>query len=141
MADLGLTHIALPVTDLDASIAFYRKYARMSVIHHRVDHPGQAVAWITDHTRPFIIVLIQQPTVEHPLLSPAHLGFACETREEVDHLCAQAKAEGQLKDGPTDSGPPVGYWAFLKDPNGHILELSYGQEVAFTVEHIQEISR
>jgi catechol 2,3-dioxygenase-like lactoylglutathione lyase family enzyme len=139
MADLGLTHVALPVTNLNTSIAFYQKYACMSVIHHRVDHPDHAVAWITDHTRPFIIVLIQQPTVPYPLLPPAHLGFACATREEIDRLCNQARIEGCLKDGPTDAGPPVGYWAFLKDPDGHILELSYGQEVAFTVEHVKEI--
>ena len=27
MADLGLTHVALSVRDLDASVAFYAKYA------------------------------------------------------------------------------------------------------------------
>jgi hypothetical protein len=36
--------------------------------------------------------------------------------------------------GPTDSGYPVGYWALLSDPDGHTLELSYGQEVGLTVE-------
>jgi hypothetical protein len=28
----------------------------------------------------------------------------------------------------------VGYWAFLQDPDGHTLELSYGQEFGLTVE-------
>jgi hypothetical protein len=28
---------------------------------------------------------------------------------------------------------PVGYWALLRDPDGHALELSYGQEVGLTV--------
>jgi hypothetical protein len=36
--------------------------------------------------------------------------------------------------GPYDSGPPVGYWAIIPDPDGHNLELSYGQEVGLTVE-------
>jgi hypothetical protein len=27
----------------------------------------------------------------------------------------------------------VGYWAFIEDPDGHNLEISYGQEVGFTV--------
>jgi catechol 2,3-dioxygenase-like lactoylglutathione lyase family enzyme len=30
--DLGLTHIALPVTDVDRSIQFYAVYAQMQVI-------------------------------------------------------------------------------------------------------------
>jgi hypothetical protein len=29
----------------------------------------------------------------------------------------------------------VGYWAYIVDPDGHNLEISYGQEVGFTVEH------
>jgi len=33
---------------------------------------------------------------------------------------------------PRDDGPPVGIWAFLQDPDGHTLELSYGQEIGLT---------
>jgi hypothetical protein len=35
--------------------------------------------------------------------------------------------------GPFDYGPPVGYWAFLRDPDGHTLEVSHGQEVGLAV--------
>ena len=35
MPDLGLTHVALTARDLDASIAFYAKYAGMAVVHRR----------------------------------------------------------------------------------------------------------
>ena len=31
MVDLGLTHVALPVSNLNDSIAFYTTYARMQV--------------------------------------------------------------------------------------------------------------
>ena len=48
MIDVGLTHIALTVTDLDVSIAFYAKYAGMEVVHRR-----SGVAWLSDRTRPF----------------------------------------------------------------------------------------
>ena len=44
-------------------------------------------------------------------------------------------AQGRAVSGPYDSGPPVGYWAIIADPDGHNLELSYGQEVGVTVEH------
>ena len=60
--------------------------------------------------------------------------MGCPSREDVDRLAAQAKTEGCLVGGPLDSGPPVGYWAFIKDPDGHTLEISFGQEVGNTVD-------
>ncbi len=33
--DIGLTHVALPATNLEASVAFYFKYAKMQVVHRR----------------------------------------------------------------------------------------------------------
>lgn len=134
MTDLGLTHIALPVKDMDRSIAFYAKYARMQVVHRRTDSDGSDVVWISDKTRPFVIVLIKVAEVENVLLPFAHLGVACGSREEVDRLCDEARAEGLLNKEPKDSGYPVGYWAFISDPDGHTLEIAYGQEVALTVE-------
>jgi catechol 2,3-dioxygenase-like lactoylglutathione lyase family enzyme len=123
---------------MDTSLAFYKKYAHMDVVHRRTEEDGNQVAWITDQTRPFVIVLLEKPKIEHRLLPPAHLGVACESREEVDRRCQEARTEGCLSEGPADAGHPIGYWAFLTDPDGHILELSHGQEVAFTVEHAKE---
>jgi catechol 2,3-dioxygenase-like lactoylglutathione lyase family enzyme len=37
MSDLGLTHVALSVRNLNESIAFYTTYAAMKVVHQRVD--------------------------------------------------------------------------------------------------------
>jgi len=135
MIDRGLTHVALPVTDLDASLAFYQKYAGMQVVHRRRDEStGVQVAWISDHTRPFVVVLIEVAEVPHPLVPIAHLGVGCASREEVDQLVAEAQGEGHPVWGPTDSGYPVGYWALLSDPDHHTLEISHGQEVALAVE-------
>ncbi len=145
MNDVGFTHVALLVGDLDASTAFYRKYARMEVVHQRADGSTR-VAWISDRTRPFVIVLIEMPRyVPRPLLRAAngvlrllvpfeHLGVGCASRDEVDRLCAEARGEGRLDRGPTDYGPPVGYWAFITDPDGHTLEVSHGQEIGLTVD-------
>jgi catechol 2,3-dioxygenase-like lactoylglutathione lyase family enzyme len=135
--DLGLTHIALPVTDLDRSIQFYSVYAQMKVIHRRIDtETGVAVVWLSDRTRPFVIVLIQSSLVQSVLSPLAHLGVGCQSREFIDTLCDRAKQEGVLLQEPKDSGYPIGYWAFLRDPDGHTLELSYGQEIGLTVEQI-----
>ena len=138
MIDRGFTHVALPVSDLSRSIAFYERYASMKVVHDRVDPAtGSRVAWLGDGTRPFVIVLIETGSVEHPLVPIAHLGVGCASREEVDRLAAQAHAEGRPVWGPTDSPPPVGYWALISDPDHHTLELSHGQEVALTVERAE----
>ncbi|MGV0028612.1 VOC family protein [Phormidesmis priestleyi] len=135
MIDIGLTHIALPVTDVEQSIKFYSTYAGMQVIHRRIDaETGVTVVWLSDRTRPFVIVLIQTESV-HPVLSPlAHLGVGCKSREYMDALCERAQQEGVLLQEQKDSGYPIGYWAFLQDPDGHTLELSYGQEIGLTVE-------
>jgi catechol 2,3-dioxygenase-like lactoylglutathione lyase family enzyme len=132
--DLGLTHIALPVADVDKSIEFYATYAGMQVIHRRVDAAtGVAVVWLSDFTRPFAIVLIQTGSVQTILSPIAHMGVGCKSREEVDALCEKAKQEGVLIQAQQDAGYPIGYWAFLRDPDGHTLELSYGQEIGLTV--------
>ncbi|NET03416.1 MAG: VOC family protein [Symploca sp. SIO2B6] len=135
MIDIGLTHIALPVADIERSLEFYATYAGMQVIHRRLDaETGTVVVWLCDHTRPFVIVLIQTDSV-HPILSPfAHLGVGCKSRQHLDALCQRAQQEGILLQKQQDSGYPIGYWALLRDPDGHTLELSYGQEVGLTVE-------
>ncbi len=131
--DRGLTHVALGATDVETSVDFYRRYADMDVVHRRHDDTDTTVVWLSDHTRPFVIVLIEQSAVSHSLGGFAHLGVACESRAEVDRRCDRARAEGRDVFGPTDSGEPVGYWAIVTDPDGHNLELSHGQEVGFTV--------
>lgn len=135
MVDVGLTHIALPVADIQRSIVFYQQYAGMHVVHQRQDkESGLGVVWLCDGTRPFAIVLIKAQTI-NPVLSPlAHLGVGCKSREEMDSLCEQARQENCLIKEPQDSGYPVGYWAFLSDPDGHTLELSYGQEIGLSIE-------
>src|SRR5262249_28305109 len=63
--DLGVTHVALPVTNLDASLAFYERFASMRVVHKRTDvSTGTSVAWISDLSRPFVLVLIETATVD-----------------------------------------------------------------------------
>ena len=129
MADIGLTHVALPVRSLAGSVAFYDKYAGMQVVHQR---PG--VAWVSDGTRPFAVVLIETQNEIKPLLPMAHLGVGVPSRDEVDRLCALARDERCLLREPEDSGPPVGYWALIRDPDGHTLEVAYGQELRLAVE-------
>ncbi len=136
MVDVGLTHIALQCLDINRSAAFYAKYANMVIVHDRQEpDSGHRVVWLSDNTRPFVIVLIEAEKVEGRLGPIAHLGVGCPSRREIDRLCAEAKRHGVTVKGPEDWGYPVGYWAFLYDPDGHVLELSYGQEVGLTVQN------
>jgi catechol 2,3-dioxygenase-like lactoylglutathione lyase family enzyme len=134
--DRGITHLALPVHDLDESLRFYDEFARMQVVHRRTDpDSGTRVAWISDLTRPFVLVLIETATVDARLGGTfCHIGMGVASRTELDALCARAREQGRPVFGPLDSGPPVGYWAYVVDPDGHNLELSHGQEVGLTVD-------
>lgn len=143
--DEGLTHIAFTVSDLDASIAFYESFARMQVVHRRAEPDGTGrVAWISDGTRPFVIVLIESrsPFPGSSLIPRAigslmphfsHLGVACASRAAVDDACSRAEEAGILEMAPRDFGPPVGYFGLIRDPDGNSLEVSYGQEVGLAV--------
>ena len=132
MSDLGLTHIALSVSSLPRSIAFWTKYAQLQKVH---EHPG--VVWLSDKLRPFAIVLIELPDQNVPLLPENHIGVAVKSRAELDRLAGEARKENCLLRGPEDAGPIVGYWVYIKDPDGHTLELSHGQEVGLAVQNTE----
>ena len=136
LVDVGLTHVALEVTDLDRSIEFYARYAKMEVVHRRAQttNPDLEVAWLSDRTRPFVVVLMEASTVDRPLGPFAHLGVACATRAELEERITLAAAEGCLREPLRETGGPAGCLAMLSDPDGHTLELSYGQEVGVAVE-------
>lgn len=133
MPDVGLTHVALTVADTAVSAGFYGEYAGLRIVHRRPSDPGPGeVLWLADGTRPFVLVLIPG-TVRHPLGGSNHLGVACASREDVDAGLDRARGEGRPVLGPFDDGPPVGYWGIVADPDGHQLELSFGQEVGLAV--------
>ncbi len=139
MADLGLTHVALPVTNIERSVDFYAKYAGMQVVHRRTDATvGNTVVWLSDGTRPFVIVLIETPEVRNLLVPIAHLGVGCASRAEVDRLVSEAQHEARPTIGPIDAPYPVGYFALISDPDQHTLEVSHGQEVGLAVAEAAE---
>lgn len=140
-----LTHIALPVRDLAATLDFYAKYTTLAVIHERFDEETEMrTAWLanerdrtTDQSARFVIVLIEGklPTkitgdIEESygfLTSISHLGLSLDTREEVDEIAAMAKEEGCLLLGPMYRNEVVGYICIVTDPDGNNLEFSVEQ--------------
>lgn len=140
MADLGLTHVALGVRDPDASAEFYAAFADLRVVHRRASADASGVVlWLADGTRPFVIVLIGVADAPPALRGPLnHIGIALASRDEVDERLDRARAEGFEVTGPTDSGPPVGYWGVIEDLDGNALELAYGQDVEYAVTSADE---
>ncbi|MDO1585428.1 VOC family protein [Rhizobium oryzicola] len=131
--DLGLSHVAIVVGDLDKSINFYREFADLEVIHRRTAGGDiQEVAWMADGLRPFALVLVASRKLDDTPLGPfGHIGIACATPDDVLRLAAEAERRGILRSAPRDSGPPVGLWTYISDPDGNTLELSFGQEIGF----------
>jgi len=127
-----LTHVALRAADVEASIAFYRRFVGLHVVHDRRDGPVRVV-WLSEQADDptFVIVVIGAPPEEDG--APAlinHLGYDLPSRKAVDEIAMRGRAEGILVHGPVDAGPVVGYLCMLRDPDGHIVEFSHGQPIS-----------
>ena len=133
------THIALRVSDMDATINWYTTYTPMRVLDRREDEMGYG-AWLghdDSPDSPFILVLAQffpetDPFKDSPIakLAPfAHLGIELTSREAVEETAAMGRTNGCLVMGPTDMPPPIGYICMLCDPDGNMVEFSYDQGV------------
>lgn len=127
----SLTHIALRSKDVEATIAFYRRYAGLHVVHDRTDDDTRVV-WLAEveEEPQFVIVVMEMPADAQPEKRPVdHLGFAVATREEVDRLGALGREDGVLVLAPVEYGPVVGYICEVADPDGNVCEFSHGQPI------------
>lgn len=128
---MKFTHIGLTVSNVDRSVAFFEAYTNIHVVHRRTGDSGGEVAWLTDedlHKR-FVVVLIEMDDDNGALRSANHLGFAVDSRVEVDAIAERARKEDILRFEPRDAGPVVGYLCVIEDPDGNSIEFSYGQEL------------
>lgn len=134
------THIALPVKDVDATVAWYEKHTHLRVLKRREDDDGKN-AWLADPNekeRAFVLVAGQffegkdpfAPNPHHPMGPFAHIGIELPTREAVDAVADLGREGGWLALGPMQfPKEDVGYICFLKDPDGNTIEFSYDQGV------------
>jgi len=134
-----MTHVALHVSDMAACVAFYQRYCGMVVSHSR-DDAGLSVTWLAEPGREtdFIFVLISGGQDQRPAEQDLrHFGFAVASRAAVDAIARDAEAEGCLTWPPVDEPYPVGYYCGLKDPNGNLVEFSYGQPLGPGAEPVE----
>lgn len=126
-----LTHLALPCHDLVKTIQWYERFTPLNVIHQREDN-GAKVAWIQADDKSIFLVFLQSPDSKDPtpILSPfAHLGIEMASKEEVNVIAAEGRDHACLVWEPRQEPDPVGYVCALSDPDGNLVEFSYGQNI------------
>jgi lactoylglutathione lyase len=134
------THIALPSSDIDASVAWYGRFTPLVVLQRFADAEGRS-AWLTHEgpaESPFVLVLVmfnRDAGRAQPIMSPfAHIGIEVPERADVDAVAERARAEGCLSWEPRDMPDPVGYICALSDPDGNVIEISHDQGVYAAVQ-------
>jgi catechol 2,3-dioxygenase-like lactoylglutathione lyase family enzyme len=126
-----LTHVALHVRDVAATVDFYGRYVGLQVVHDRLD-AGVRVVWLSEQAEdPSFVLVFIGPGAESraPTDLANHLGYDLPSRDAVDEIAARARDEGILLQGPVYAGPIVGYFCMLRDPDGNVVEFSHGQPI------------
>ncbi|MBN2622198.1 MAG: VOC family protein [Acidimicrobiales bacterium] len=147
LSEPRLTHVALPCSDLDRTIAFYTSLTPLTVVARNEDANGRS-AWLSNDRQsrdPFVLVFAefppdeaarfgQEPGRPAPTLAPfAHIGIEVPERADVDVIAERGRAMGRLHWEPRDMAEHIGYICALEDPDGNVIEFSHNQKVFSTV--------
>ena len=91
---------------------------------------GGGTVWLGPNTppdrNPIFLLVIGKGEVTSRM---DHLGFQCAARQQVDQLAERARQLKILVVPPTDAGGSVGYFTMFRDPDGHLVEFTYGQPI------------
>jgi len=121
------THITINCSNLERSVDFYTSVCGLTIVRDR-RLEGRHNVWLGPPTRsdedPLFVLVIVQEEVKSRL---DHFGFQCDSREEVDRIAELARQQNILVEPPVDIGGVVGYFTMVRDPDGHLVEFTYGQ--------------
>ena len=121
------THITINCSDLERSIDFYTNLCGLTIVRDR-RLEGRHNIWLGPPTKegedPLFVLVIVQDEIKFRL---DHFGFQCDSREEVDRIAQLAREQNILVEPPTDLGGIVGYFTTVRDPDGHVVEFTFGQ--------------
>ncbi len=135
LARPSLHHLALTVTDLDASLAWYQEVFDVSPLME-APHPGGIGVVLADEQLTLMIVLHRHDANEPERFSEVrtgldHAGFMVASRAELerwqDHLAAHGVAPSAEAASPLTQSPiadePYGSILVFRDPDNIQLEL------------------
>ncbi len=121
------THITINVSDIDRSVDFYTSICGLSIVRDR-RREGRHNVWLgpspLDNEDPAFVLVMVQDEVKARL---DHFGFQCDSRDEVAQIAELARKHNILVEPPTDIGGVVGYFTTIRDPDGHLIEFTFGQ--------------
>jgi len=121
------THITINVSDLNRSVDFYTSLCGLSIVRDR-RLEGRHNVWLGPATPsgqdPTFVLVIVQDEIKAKL---DHFGFQCDSRDEVDRIAELARRRNILIEPPVDLGGVVGYFTMIRDPDGHLIEFTFGQ--------------
>jgi catechol 2,3-dioxygenase-like lactoylglutathione lyase family enzyme len=130
-----LHHVALTVTDVDASIPWYEAVFGIRYVMD-VPHDGGVGKLLSNESRTLGLVLHRHDTNDGALFSEAragldHVGFMVPSRDDLvgwqDHLEAQGVVRAGTADKPLTQSPitdaPYGAVLVFRDPDNIQLEL------------------
>jgi catechol 2,3-dioxygenase-like lactoylglutathione lyase family enzyme len=115
----GLSHIAIAVSDLDRTLAFYKKIFDVEVMYHKENFLQVTTPGSND-----IIVFEQKKADYGQTGGIAHFGFRLRNAQDIDEMAARiSEAGGTIMDkGEFVPGEP---YIFFKDPDGYEVEIAY----------------
>jgi len=140
------THVALRVSDIEATIAWYQRFTALELLDKREDDDGYG-AWL-GHSEtgefPFVLVLAQffeghDPFAATPLAKMApfnHIGIELPEKSDVDDIAERAAVDGCLAMPAQQMPDPIGYICMLEDPDGNLIEFSFDQGVYAKVREV-----
>ena len=121
------THITINVSDISRSVDFYTDVCGWTMVRDRRKE-GRHNVWlgppVADGDEPTFVLVMVEDEVKTRL---DHFGFQCDSREEVDRIAELAREQDILVEPPTDMGGIVGYFTAIRDPDGHVIEFTFGQ--------------
>src|SRR5277367_4215050 len=117
----GLSHVALAVTDLDRSLAFYK-----SVFGVREYFRSDSTVQVLGPGQYDVLAFEKRPAGAGVCGGIIHFGFRLTRPEDMDVAVVAVESAGGTVTSRGEFGPGLPY-AFVRDPDGYEIEIWFEQ--------------